>query len=115
MRIVLIIILAFLSASCSREVARYLPNRPDKAFDEDLKDAPADFKQGWSDGCEAGMSAGSNTFYKIFYRQNKADGYKMVASPDYKAAWGNAFWYCYRYDHVKQKSSIWGSTFRGLI
>lgn len=94
-------------------MAFLLPNRPDDAFDEDLEHASLEFKQGWKDGCEVGMASGSNTFYKMFYRQNKVDGYKIANSPDYKAAWGNAFWYCYRYDSVKQKSSIWGSILKG--
>lgn len=102
-----------LTGSCSYKMSSFLPNRPNKVFDDDLADASLEFKQGWKDGCEVGMSAGSNTFYKMFYRSNKVDGYKIANSPDYKAAWGNAFWYCYRYDEIKQKSSIWGSVFRG--
>jgi hypothetical protein len=59
------------------------------------------------------MSAGSNTFYKSFYHSNAADGYKMGESADYRTAWGDGFWYCYRVDFVKQKSSIWGAVFSG--
>ncbi len=100
--------------SCSRSLARILPERPDHGVKID-ESASVEFKQGWSDGCEVGMSAGSNTFYKMFYRNNAVDGYKMTSSEDYKSAWGNAFWYCYRADHIKQKSSIWGSTFQGYM
>lgn len=100
--------------SCAKAIGEMLPERPDN-FNIG-EDASAEFKQGWADGCEVGMSAGSNTFYKMFYRNNAVDGYKMSSSPEYKTAWGNAFWYCYRYDHVKQKSGkIWGSTFGGYI
>ncbi len=98
--------------SCSNKVAKYLPTRPIKEV-AIAGDASDDFKQGWKDGCETGMSAGSNTFYKAFYRNNAVDGWKMTNSPDYKTAWDNAFWYCYRYDYFKQKSSIWGSVFSG--
>ena len=102
------------TTSCQRWVGRLYPNRPDTEFEKDLAESSVEFRQGWDDGCETGMSAGSNTFYKMFYRNNKADGYKMTSSADYKTAWGNAFWYCYRYDYVKQKSTaIWGSTFGG--
>jgi len=103
-----------LMTSCKYEIARnILPERPDSAFKEDLEKASPDFRLGWRDGCETGMSGGSNTFYKIFYRNNASDGYRMTTSSDYKAAWGNAFWYCYRHDYVKQKSGIWGSMFKG--
>lgn len=78
-------------------------------------DATPEFRQGFEDGCETGMSAGSNTFYKMFYRSNKVDGYKVVSSDDYKTAWGFAFWWCYRKDHLKTVQKVWGSTFGGLI
>jgi len=99
------------TASCNRSLAKYLPDRPSKEFKFD--DASPEFAKGWKDGCEVGMSGGSNTFYKSFYDNNAVDGYKMVSSSEYKTAWGNAFWYCYRADYVKQKSSIWGAYFTG--
>ncbi len=89
-----------------------LPQRPSKKF-KFGDDASPDFKKGWEDGCEVGMASGSNTFYQMFYRTNAVDGYKMSGSPDYKAAWGNAFWFCFRDDYIRQKSSIWGSMFGG--
>jgi len=96
-------------------VANIFPSRPDKEFTETLRDASPDFVKGWEDGCETGMAGGSNNFYRMFYRSNKVDGYKMASSSEYKTAWGNAFWYCYRYDYIKQKSSIWGSVFSGYL
>ena len=99
--------------SCAPSIAKILPARPVLAFEKDLVATSPEFQQGWKDGCEVGMSAGSNTFYKMFYSNNAVDGYKMTSSSDYKTAWGNAFWFCYRYDYVKQKSSVWGSTFGG--
>jgi hypothetical protein len=100
-------------SSCDRRLAKFLPNRPDTSFTKELEDASPDFRQGWTHGCESGMASGSNTFYKAFYRTNVVDGYKMTGSSDYKNAWGNGFWYCYRYDYGKQSSPIWGSTFGG--
>ena len=108
----LIVVLVFCS-SCNKSIAKYLPDRPSKSFKKTLQDASPEFRQGWKDGCEVGMSAGSNTFYKLFYDNNTVDGYKMTSSSEYKNAWGNAFWYCYRYDYIKQKSSMWGSMFGG--
>lgn len=110
--VILISVMALSLSSCSASVAKIFPARPNNELRPD-KDASPEFVQGWNDGCEVGMSSGSNTFYKTFYRNNKVDGYRMTSSPDYKVGWGNAFWYCYRYDYVKQKSSIWGSMFSG--
>ncbi len=102
-----------LTCSCQTYVADYYPGRPDKKFIPD-EGASTEFKQGWKDGCETGMSGGANTFYKIFYKSNVVDGYKIMNSSEYKTAWGNAFWLCYRYDFVKHKTSIWGSFFGGM-
>ena len=110
----LVIITLFGIASCAKKIGDMLPQRPSKSLRLD-ESASVEFKQGWTDGCEVGMSAGSNTFYKMFYRSNAVDGYKMTSSSDYKTAWGNAFWFCYRYDHLKQKSSVWGNVFQGVI
>ena len=95
-------------------MAEILPERPTHKMDSSLVNASPEFQQGWHDGCETGMASGSNTFYKMFYRNNKVDGYKMAGSPEYKVAWGNAYWYCYRYDYVKQKSPIFRSMFSGF-
>jgi hypothetical protein len=99
--------------ACNRKIANIFPERPNNKFDKDLRDASPEFKQGWHDGCETGMSAGTNTFYKPFYANNVVDGYKMSSSTEYKTAWGNSFWYCYRHDWVKQQGSIWNSIFSG--
>jgi hypothetical protein len=99
--------------SCKKWIAdKFLLERPNQEFIID-QNASVEFKQGWDDGCEVGMSSASNTFYKMFYRSNKVDGYKMTGSPEYKTAWNTSFWYCYRYDYIKQKGSLWGSYFSG--
>ena len=100
------------ATSCQKWVGDMLPERPSDKFKPD-EDSSPEFKMGWSDGCEVGMSAGSNTFYKMFYRNNAIDGYRMTGSPEYKSAWSVAFWFCYRKDYIKQKSSIWSSYFSG--
>ena len=100
------IILLVIAMSCTRNVGNMMPVRPVKQVEIKGNSSP-DFKKGWQDGCETGMSAGSNTFYKMFYRSNAVDGWKMTRSNDYQTAWNNAFWFCYRYDYFKQKSSIW--------
>ncbi len=112
-KLLILSLVVLLQTSCQKWVANILPGRPDKEFRETLRDASPDFREGWEDGCEVAMSNGASNFYRIFYRNNKVNGYKMSSSSDYKTGWGNAFWYCHRYDYVKQKSSIWGSVFTG--
>jgi hypothetical protein len=109
----LLFLIAFSLSSCATSIASIFPERPSSNFVEDIKRSSPEFQIGWKDGCETGMSAGSNTFYKVFYRNNAVDGYRMANSSEYKTAWSNAFWYCYRHDYVKQKSSIWSSMFSG--
>jgi hypothetical protein len=108
-----IFILMFFIESCSRnKIKKALKKRPDIAMSVD-HNASQDFKDGWQDGCEVGMSAGANSFYKMFYKNNKADGNRMINSKDYEEAWTNAYWFCYRSDYIRQKSSLWGSYFQG--
>jgi hypothetical protein len=97
--------------SCGRTPGK----APSKFYQQDLKNASPDFKQGWEDGCETGMSSGSNSFNQMFYKVNKQDGYKFTYSSDYKTAWSNAFWFCYRSDYVDQKSTPSSSFFKGLM
>lgn len=113
-KILLIFAVLFSLNSCGKKISNFFPNRPNTAGVRIDDSMSVEFRQGWEDGCEVGMSAGTNTFYKMFYSSNAADGYKMSSSSDYKSAWGNAFWYCYRFDHIKTKSSIWGSVFKGI-
>ncbi len=103
-----------LTSACQKRMANFLPERANTRMEFKDGEVSPEFKKGWDDGCEVGMAGGSNTFYQIFYRNNAVDGYKMTGSPEYKTAWGNAFWFCYRTDWVKQNSSIWGSTFGGM-
>ena len=79
-----------------------------------MKDASSDFRQGWYDGCETGMHSGDNSFYKMFSKSNKQDGWKMVNSKDYSIAWNYAYWVCYRSEYVDMKSSGWGHVFTGF-
>jgi hypothetical protein len=109
--IVIHLLLLLLITSCDPRLIRFFPNRPITEFDHGT--ASPDAVLGFNDGCEVGMAAGSNSFYKMFHRSNQVDGYKMVSSKDYKAGWGVGWWYCYRYDYIKHKSGLYGSFFRG--
>lgn len=112
--IILILSILLPLSSCYKVVGDALPKRAAGRFDSQLADSSPDFAKGWYDGCEVGMSAGANSFYKMFHQTNQADGYKMANSSDYRVSWTNGFWWCYRKDFVKQKSSIWGSILSGF-
>lgn len=115
MRIILLLLIALSLFSCKKvRGVWHLPNMPVGEFPKTVKTSTPDFRQGWDDGCQVGVSAGGNWFYKSLYKTNAIDGYKMTSSPDYKSAWGTAFWFCYRYTYIKNKSSIWGSIMGGL-
>ncbi|MCE3255693.1 MAG: hypothetical protein K0R25_1187 [Rickettsiaceae bacterium] len=104
-----ILIITFISLSSCK--ARF--QSPADDFKEDLATASPDFQQGWKDGCDVGMASGSNSFYQMYHKTNRVDGYKMSYSPDYQTAWNNAWWYCYRSDWTDQRSTMWGSVFGG--
>lgn len=109
-KIFIYIVLIILTASCKD----FRNEGPQNAFKKDLARASPDFQQGWSDGCEVGRATGDDTFYRMFVSNNKVDGWKMAQSQDYKVAWSYGFWYCYRDDHIDQKSTPFKSFFGGF-
>ena len=96
-----VFILIIFSFSCSTNISGI--GVLSKYSKENLSNASTEFADGWRDGCETGMSAGSTVFYKMFHKTNKIDGYKAAASKDYRVAWNNSFWVCYRGEAVDQK------------
>jgi hypothetical protein len=102
------IIVVLLLSSCGRWEG------PHKEFKNDLKDASPDFQEGWADGCEVGRSTGGKAFYRMFANNNKINGWKMSTSQDYKISWTYGYWFCYRDDHVDQKSTGMRSFFGGF-
>lgn len=53
------------------------------------------YVEGWVDGCETGVSANTNAFYK-FFNKFKQDSMKAQNEVYYKG-WKDAFNYCGRY------------------
>ncbi len=111
--IILLLSITSCNTKFSREIARKFPGRPDRYYKEQLKSASPDVRDGWDAGCNSGMSATSNTFYKTLYQINDADGFRMMESSEYRTAWNAAFWFCQRHDYVRQKSPIWSQWFSG--
>ena len=109
-----IIFLIFLLNACTSKVQKFLPALADRQMQDETDKTTEEYRAGWKDGCETGISSGSNTFYKMFYRNNKIDGYRMSSSPEYRDAWDSSFWYCYRATYIRQKSSVWSSIMKGF-
>jgi hypothetical protein len=108
---IILITLLLINCSCLKG---FRLKSPLDDYKEDLKNASPDSRQGWYDGCETGIQSGTNAFYQSLFK-TKQDGYKMVYSPDYSNAWGNAYWYCYRKEWTNiQSSTTWSSVFGGL-
>jgi hypothetical protein len=110
----LIIISIFSLNACTSGAKKYLPSMADKQLQDETDKTTEEYRAGWKDGCEVGISSASNTFYKMFYRNTKIDGYRMSSSPEYRDSWDSAFWYCYRSTYIRQKSSIWSSIMKGF-
>jgi hypothetical protein len=100
--------------NCTYKAQKFIPSLADRKLQDETDKTTEEYRAGWKDGCETGISSGGNTFYKMFYRNNKIDGYRMSSSPEYRDAWDSSFWYCYRATYIRQKSSVWSSIMKGF-
>ena len=53
---------------------------------------PPEYKLGWEDGCDSGMSAQGSYVYKAMYGFKKRP--EMADNDQYKQAWNEGFTYC---------------------
>jgi hypothetical protein len=113
-KILIITFFISLLSGCYAGSQKMMPALADKEMLDETDKTTDEYRSGWKDGCEVGISSGGNTFYKMFYRNNKIDGYRMSSSPEYRDAWDSSFWYCYRSTYIRQKSSVWGSIMKGF-
>ena len=97
-RIVTLLALVVMLTACPRSKvfsskSMFAPRPP--TMGKGAENAPAEYKQGWNDGCETGMSTMNMNIYKNFY------GYKqdisMMNNPLYYKAWKDAYTYCRQY------------------
>jgi hypothetical protein len=56
------------------------------------------FKQGWEDGCETGLNAYGNEYYKNLHSFQQ-DPY-LIHDPEYYRAWNDSYQYCRWYTWV---------------
>ena len=58
-------------------------------------EGPTNFRKGWRDGCETGISATANRLQRVFY-DFKQD-FALAQDPVYYKGWKAAYNYCQRY------------------
>jgi hypothetical protein len=54
--------------------------------------APPQYRLGWEDGCDSGLSSEGGWTYKMTYGYKKRP--EMAANEQYKQAWNEGFSYC---------------------
>jgi hypothetical protein len=66
--------------------------------------APPEYKQGWTDGCETGMYVYGGDTYRYLGYKFKQD-YTMITNNDYYNAWQDAYLYCrwYLWNYVRKE------------
>ena len=53
---------------------------------------PPEYQLGWEDGCDTGLSAEGEWYYKVMYGFKKRP--EMAANDQYKQGWNEGFTYC---------------------
>ena len=53
---------------------------------------PPEYQLGWEDGCDSGLSAEGDWYFKIMYGFKKRP--EMSANEQYKQGWNEGFTYC---------------------
>ncbi len=63
-----------------------------------VPDGPPEFKAGWRDGCRSGLANGSFLNSAVYLSKEGASFSPVYThDPQYRSAWGNAFWVCTGY------------------
>ncbi len=68
------------------------PYRPRPWGIGDAPPGPPEFRKGWEDGCDTGIGAYGNDFYKVFYTYKQ--DLNLIQNPVYYRAWKDAYTYC---------------------
>lgn len=64
--------------------------------------APNNYKRGWIDGCESGLSSMTNTYYKTYYSFKMEP--ELRKDPTYYRTWQDTYHFCrhYAYGIIRQ-------------
>jgi hypothetical protein len=88
MRILQIFFVSLLLASCAAAATKPMCDLT-VSYDES---APPEWKLGWQHGCESGLSAYGNNYYKTLYKFHQ--DITMIKNEYYFKAWTDAFNFC---------------------
>ncbi len=95
-----IIILSLIILTSCRPGHELMDNYPDEA-------SPL-YKKAWHEGCESGITAYSNDFYKAMYSFNQDS--RLIDNPEYYNTWRDAYQYCRHYINEYLKAGIFDQT-----
>lgn len=89
----LILMSLFLSSCITQGVKETL--KPAKWIFKQAPKGPPEYVEGWNDGCESGLAAMTNDYYKTFYtfQQNNT----LISNELYYKAWKDTFHFCRHY------------------
>lgn len=68
---------------------------------------PPEYQLGWEDGCDTGLSAEGEWYYKMMYGFKKRA--EMAANDQYKQGWNEGFSYCRFSLDTSQSAGDWGA------
>ncbi len=92
----IVFVLIFSLSACTGRDGAFDLRKP-YSLDLTPPEGPYEYEEGWSDGCESGMSAYAGAFYKLigsFELRMKPD---LRSNKMYYQAWKDAFLYCATY------------------
>lgn len=92
-KILFIIIVPLICTSCTGKNGTFDMTKP-YSLDLTPPDGPPIYQQGWSDGCESGLSAYSGNFYKFMRVYDYKQDARLRTNKMYYQVWQDAYVYC---------------------
>jgi len=103
--IAILLCLVTILTSCTGRDGGFDPTKP-YSLDLTPPEGPYEYEEGWSDGCESGISVYHNNFMKFMgtheFRQNP----KLRKNKMYYRAWKDSFLYCSLYMETTTRSKL---------
>lgn len=93
---VILLILVFSMTACTGKDGTFDIRKP-YSLDLTPPPGPPEYEQGWTDGCESGMSAYANGMYKTMRVFNLRQDPVLRNNRMYYQVWKDAFLYCSLY------------------
>lgn len=92
-KILTLVVLLICLSSCNRKPDGSISWAP-YSMDLNPPPGPAEYRKGWSQGCESGKNAYSNPFYKMIGAYEYRFDAKLRNNKMYYQAWKDAYLYC---------------------